>query len=332
MISTRSWIARRVSVTAQILIWLCTGWGLIGTAQAKDAFPNYPVTVYIPYPAGGSLDMVGRPLAEYFQKTSGQAMVIQHLGGAGGTICAARVAHAKPDGYTLILASNGQVSLADMMYKNLPYKPSDLVPVIYMVDQPAVLYASAKSPYRSLADLTAAIKAGKSIEIASSGTGSISDLSAYLLEKNLQTHFVHVPYRGAAPAVQDLAGGREPLLFTFAGSATPLVQAGLIRPIAVASAQRLPEMPAVPTFAELGYPNVISSSWIGLMAPKGTPKAVINALYRDIKPLMNDSQFKKEMAENTMEIHGADPTQFMALVSQDAARWQSIRDVLPPAQ
>ncbi|SAI72860.1 putattive exported protein [Bordetella ansorpii] len=293
---------------------------------AAAGFPDRPVTMVVPYPAGGSLDTVGRPLAQGFEKATGQPMILENAGGAGGLIGAGKVAKSAPDGTTLLLASNGQVTLAPLMYKDMPYDPAhDLVPIVHLVDQTAVLYASAKSPYKTFADVAAAARAGQEpLPFASSGAGSISHLALELLAQKMGTRFSHIPYRGAAPALQDLAGGQVPLLFTFVGSARPLTASGMVRPLAVAASKRLAALPDVPTFAELGYPGVEASVWIGLMAPKGTPQDRIERLSGVATGMLAQPAFQKLMAENNMEIKGGSVQDFRKMMAEDAARWAEL--------
>ncbi|MEI2418491.1 tripartite tricarboxylate transporter substrate binding protein [Orrella sp. JC864] len=292
------------------------------------SYPDRPVTLVVPYPAGGSLDTVGRPLAQRFEATTGQAMILENVGGAGGLIGAARVAKSAPDGHTLLLASNGQVTIAPLVYKDMSYDPQrDLVPVVHLVDQTAVLYASAKSGYRQFADVVEAAK-GQSLQIASSGNGSISHLAMELMAQQLGASVTHVPYRGAAPALQDLAGGQVPLLFTFVGSAKGLTESGMVRPLAVASPQRLAALPDVPTFAELGYPNLQASVWIGLMAPAGTPQERIERLSRIVGDMLDEPSFQQAMAANSMESKGGSVQDFQAMMADDAARWAELAKIV----
>ncbi|WP_459618228.1 Bug family tripartite tricarboxylate transporter substrate binding protein [Bordetella sp. 2513F-2] len=298
--------------------------GLPVLAQ-KASFPDRPVTMVVPYPAGGSLDTVGRPLTSAFEKATGQPLILENVGGAGGLIGAAKVVKSQPDGTTLLLASNGQVTIAPLIYKDMAYDPmKDLVPIVHLVDQTAVMYASAKSPYRNFADVVSAAQDGNGLEFASTGTGSISHLAMELLARKLGSNFVHIPYRGAAPALQDLAGGQVPLLFTFVGSAKPLTESGMVRPLAVAAPQRLPALPDVPTFAELGYPGVEASVWIGLMAPRGTPPERVQRLAGVVDQVLETPEFRQLMTSNNMEIKGGTVEAFQTMMAQDARRWAEL--------
>ncbi|ALM81677.1 tripartite tricarboxylate transporter substrate binding protein [Bordetella sp. N] len=315
-------LRRRLLATATIA---ATVWALAAPAQAAGTFPDRPITVVTPYPAGGSLDTVGRPLAQGFEKAAGQSMIIENVGGAGGLIGANKVVKAPADGNTLLLASNGQVTLAPLVYKDMSYNPeTDLVPIVHLVDQTAVLYASAKSPYKTFADVVAAAKGQETLQFASTGTGSISHLALELLAQKMGTRFTHVPYRGAAPALQDLAGGQVPLMFTFVGSAKPLTQSGMVRPLAVAAKARLASLPDVPTFAELGYPDVQASVWIGLMAPKGTPADRVQKLATLVDSVLANPDFKKLMIDNNMEIKGGSVATFKAMMADDQRRWADL--------
>ena len=172
-------------------------------SQAQD-FPARPITMVVPFPAGGSLDTVGWPLSRMFEQATGQPLILENVGGAGGLIGAAKVVKSPADGHSLLLASNGQVTIAPLVYKDMAYDPqSDLVPIVHLVDQTAVLYASAKSPYQSFADVEKTAKAsGDPVSFASTGNGSISHLALELLGQQMGATFAHVPYRGAAPAAR----------------------------------------------------------------------------------------------------------------------------------
>jgi tripartite-type tricarboxylate transporter receptor subunit TctC len=297
-----------------------------GFAHAQGEYPTMPIHVIVPYPAGGSLDTVIRPLSEQFEKATGQNMVMENIGGAGGLVAAGRVVKSKPDGYTLLLASNGQVSLAPLLYPTMSYDPQkDLAPIILLVDQPAVLYASAKSIYKSLADVLAAARADKNgLNFASSGTGSVSHLAMELLAQSAGVRFNHVPYKGAVPALQDLAGGQVPLLFTFVGSAKPLTDSGLVRPLAVASDKRLAALPDVPTFNELGMPGMLASVWIGLMGPRDMPAAAVRRVAEVSDAIIQQADFQQKMAANSTEVKGGTAAAFKAVIDADTFKWNKL--------
>ncbi|VTU45574.1 Bug family tripartite tricarboxylate transporter substrate binding protein [Variovorax sp. PBL-E5] len=298
---------------------------LAALAQGVN-YPSAPVRVIVPYPPGGSLDAVIRPFAEKFQQATGQTLIVENLGGAGGLIAGAKVAQSKPDGYTLFLASNGQVSLAPLLYTSMSYDPErDLVPIIHLTDQVAVLYANAQTPYKTVADVIAAAKAAPgTVAFASTGAGGISHLAIELLGQATGAKFNHVPYKGAAPALQDLAGGQVPLLFTFVGSAKGLTASGHVRPIAVAADKRLPSLPDVPTFAEAGVPGIQVSSWMGLMGPRDMPASAVRRMAEVADDILKQPDFQKQMADISMEIRGGSPASFRAAIQADTVKWSKL--------
>ncbi|MBV7483940.1 tripartite tricarboxylate transporter substrate binding protein [Bordetella sp. BOR01] len=297
-----------------------------GGAAAQNTYPQKPITVLIPFAAGGALDAVTRPLGEAYGKAYGQSWIIENLGGAGGTIATARAVRQSPDGYQLLMASSGQVSVAPFVYPSLPYDPStDLVPIVHLVDSTAVLYTSTKSPYRSARDLVAAAKAAPgSIDFAHTGSGSVSHLALELLQHETGARFVAIPYKGAGIAIGDLAGEQVPLLFTYVSTAKPMVDAGRVRPLAVASEQRLASLPDVPTFAELGIKNIIAKLWIGLMAPAGTPQDIVDTLSRQVNAELDKPAMRARLEPQGLEIKGGSARQFQDMIASDTARWREL--------
>lgn len=292
-------------------------------AQSGD-FPKTQVRVVVPYPAGGSLDAIARPMGPPFEQLTGQGLLIENVPGAGGLIAASRVVQSKADGYTLLLASNAQVSTALVQYPSMNYDPqTDLVPIIHLVDQVAVLYTSAKSPYRSAADVVAAAKRDPGgVNVAS--TGGISHFAIELLGQTAGVRFNHVPYKGAAAALQDLAGGQVPLLFTYVGSAKALTAAGMVRPIAVASDKRMASLPDVPTFAEAGLPAMVASVWVGLMGPKDLPAATIQRIAEVSNAILKQPEYRQKMEGLSMIIQGGSPADLRAVIQADTRKWSQL--------
>ena len=254
-------------------------------------------------------------------------MVVENIGGAGGLIAAGKVAHAKADGYTLLLASNGQVSLAPLLYTSMSYDPDkDLVPIIHLTDQVAVLYANAKSPYRTVG-----------------GRGCRSEGCARKRCIRIHRHGWHLAPRDRAAGASDRgqvqprplqgrgpgAAGSSPedgcrCFFTFVGSAKALTAAGLVRPIAVASDKRLSSLPDVPTFLEAGVPGIIVSSWMGLMGPREMPRADIQRIADVVGAVLKRPEFQSKMADISMDIRGGTPAAFKAAIQADAAKWSNL--------
>lgn len=298
---------------------------ILAASQSTD-YPKMPVRVLVPYPPGGSLDAIVRPMSQPFEQLTGQSMLIENLPGAGGLIAASRVVQSKADGYTLLLASNGQVSIAPLQYPSMNYDPQkDLVPIIHLVDQVAVLYTSAKSPYKTVADVVAAAKTEPGrVNVASTGAGGISHLAIELLGQAAGVRFNHVPYKGAPPALQDLAGGQVPLLFTFVGSAKALTATGMVRPIAVASDKRLASLPDVPTFAEAGLPAVVASVWVGLMGPKDMPATAVQRIAEISSSILQQPDFQQKMAGLSMTIQGGSPAALRSVIQADTHKWSQL--------
>lgn len=318
--------ARHMIARALGLLALASSIFIAGPAGAQRTFPTKPVYILIPFAPGGALDAVARPLGAAYAKSTGQSWIIENLGGAGGTIAAAKAVKQQPDGYHLFMASSGQVSVAPFVYPDLPYDPrKDLVPIVHIADSTAVLYTTANSPYHSVHDLIAAAKvAPGSIDFAHTGNGSISYLALELLEHQTGTRYVPIPYKGAGIAIGDLAGGTVPLLFTFVSSAKPLVDAGRIRPLAVASETRLASLPGVPTFAELGIKGVIAKLWIGLMAPAGTPGYAMDAMSRQVNAELSAPAMRARLAPLGLEVQGGTAQQFRAMINRDTERWRNL--------
>lgn len=295
-------------------------------AAAQAEYPAKPIRVLVPFAAGGALDAVARPLGDAFQRKVGQPWVIENLGGAGGTIATAQVARAQPDGYQLLMASNAQISVAPYVYAKLPYDPDkDLIPIVHLVDSSAVLYTGVNSPYRSLADIVAKAKASPgAVDFAHTGNGSVSHLAMELFAHQANVKFTAVPYKGAGLALPDLASGQIPLLFTFVSSAKPLLEAGKIRPIAVAAEKRLESLPDVPTFAEAGVPNVVAKLWIGLMAPKGTAPAVNEKMAQTVNELLRSPEMRARLEPQSLVVRGGTPAEFHKMIADDVARWREL--------
>jgi tripartite-type tricarboxylate transporter receptor subunit TctC len=303
---------------------------LIGIGLAADAaaqrFPDRPVRMILPYPVGGSFDVVARPLAQRFEEITGQTLVIDNRGGANGMIAADLVVKAQPDGYTLFMASAGPTTIARALYQNMSYDPqTDLVPVTALTTIPFILFAAPDFPAHSLADIVAAARAAPdTIAFGLPGNGSVGHLAEAMFAQATATRFLAVPYRGVAQVLTDMMGGSIALIFTSAASAKPLLNAGGLRGIAVAAPRRTASLPDLPTFAELGLPQVQASLWIGVMAPTGTPVPVIarlNALFVDA---LSSPSARDIITGSGSEILAQGPEEFAALLRDDYARWLEV--------
>ena len=305
------------------LSFFCTA----GAFAASEAdFPARPVRMLIPYPPGGGLDLPGRAVAEKFAQSTGRQLVIDNRGGAGGLIAGEIVANATPDGYTLILATNGQISIAPALYPKMPYHPvKDLIPVTHFVDTPMFLFANTALPVKTVKDVIERAKAqpGK-IGIALSGVGGVSHLTMELFRQRAGITLLGVPYKGAGAAMTDVASGDVPLIFTTASSAKPLLDSGRIRPIAVAARKRSSALPNVPSFEELGLAGVDAPLWIGMMAPKGTPEKIIAKLHGEFAKALGAKDVQERLAGQSAEIVAAGPREFSQMIRKDTERWATV--------
>ena len=285
-----------VSISMRHAIWAASFALTIATAsfntkpaQAEE-YPSRTIKVVVPYPAGGPTDLIGRAVADAIQKTLAQSVIVENKPGAGGTIGTDSVAKSNPDGYTLLLGLMGPISIAPKIATNLPYNPQkDLMPVRLVATMPEILVAR---PSLGLQTLAAIVSYGKAhpgkLTIASAGNGSLPHLAAELLKRDANIDVLHVPYRGAAPAANDLIGGQVDLMFGDGPIVLPLIESKKLAPIIVASDKRLPVIPDVPTSAESGFASITSVNWYGVFVPKGTPQPILDKIDQAIaKGLLN---------------------------------------------
>lgn len=294
-------------------------------AHAAD-FPDKPLTLVVPFAAGGSIDILARLIAQQASATLGQPIVIDNRGGAAGLIGAASVAKAEHDGYTLLMASAAQVTIPPWINRSLTFDPPrDLAPVAHLVDTPMVLVVAADSSFRTIGDFIAEARARRGgLNYASTGVGTISHLVMESLKLAADIDVVHVPYRGAAPALNDLKAGQVQGMFTSTASAAPMVSSGKLRPLAVTTAHRSPLLPDVPTMAEAGWPGAEVVVWAGVMAPAGVPRTVIRLLERAFV----DAALSSDVRDRLVAL-GADPVgqkakAFADLLEKDLAHWQRV--------
>ncbi|WP_341889881.1 tripartite tricarboxylate transporter substrate binding protein [Variovorax sp. YR752] len=290
------------------------------------AWPEKTITIVVPFPPGGSTDTLARSVGAKMQEKLGQTVVVENKAGATGTIGAAQVKRAAPDGYTVLVSSLGPFVIAPYLIKNVPYdagKDFDLLTVA--VQAPNVLVVPAASPHKSVADVIAALKQtpGK-MSFASSGNGSSDHLTAELFWLQTGTSGVHVPYKGGAPAVSDLLGGQVDASFQNINAIVQHVNGGKLRALAVTGAKRSALMPNVPTLAESGVKDADVYSWQGIAAPKGLPADVKAKLHAAIVAALNDPGVKPKLLEVGFEIVANTPEQFAAFQASESARWKQL--------
>jgi len=294
-----------------------------------QAWPSKPVTLVVPFPPGGSTDSIARGIGPSLSKTLGQPFIIDNKAGATGTIGAAAVKRAAPDGYTFLVTSLGPLVIAPHLIKGMQYdalKDFDLITVA--VQAPNVLVVPAASPHKSLADVVAHLKANPDkMSFASSGNGSSDHLTAELFWLESGTTGLHIPYKGGGPAVSDLLGAQVDASFQNVNTVFQHIKAGKLRPLAVTGAKRSPVLPDVPTMAEAGVKNVDVYSWQAVVAPKGLPADVRSKFHEAVVAALNDPQIRQQFTSVGLEVVGNTPAQFTTFQQQEFARWKKVIEV-----
>ncbi|GAA4330877.1 tripartite tricarboxylate transporter substrate binding protein [Variovorax defluvii] len=287
---------------------------ILPVAYAEDAYPSRPVVLVVPFPPGGSGDVQARILAETFAKYLGQSVVVENRPGGSTAIGASYVAHAKPDGYTLLLSSGSTFTLNPALQKSLPYDPMKSFQPIGMISRVGlVLLAHPDVPFNRLDELVEASKEtpGK-FTYATFGIGTSSHFAASIAFHAMGIQLVHVPYRGSAPAMTDLIGGHVSFLFDTVTSAVPKIRAGKVKALAITSPIRSPLLPEVPTFAESGYPEVVFDSWGMMAGPTGLPSVVLKRLESALAKTIGDQTVRQRLAEQGVDAMFADASRSFA--------------------
>lgn len=302
-----------------------TGLGVAAPAAAQT-FPTKPITIVVPFSAGGTTDILARIVAQPLGTELGQTVVIDNRAGAGGNIGAAIAAKAPADGHTLFMGTVGTHAINASLYKKLPYDPiKDFAPLSRVASVPNLLVAHPSRPYKTIQELIASGKAnpGK-VNYASAGSGSSIHLSGELFESMTKIGMVHIPYRGSAPAVNDLLAGQVDIMFDNMPSAIQHVRAGKLRAIAVTTAKRSDQLPQVPTIAESGVPGYEATSWFGLFTNAGTPAPVVAKLNAALVKVLAQPDVKKKIAEQGGLIHAETPQQFAAFIQAESQKWGKV--------
>lgn len=300
--------------------------GAVSSASPAADYPARPIRFVVPFAPGGTSDIIGRILSARMQESLGQSLVVDNRGGAGGTIGTDIVAKATPDGYTIVLASNGTHAIVPYLYKNLPYDPlKDFAPVSMVAITPTVLAANPDLPVKSVKDLIAFAKAKPgTLAFGSSGVGSTSHLSGEMLGAMAGIQLNHVPYKSASAAYPDVFAGRVPLIFDTALSMTQHIKANRVRPLAVTTPKRAINLPDVPTMAEAGVPGYAMTLWIAIYAPAGTPAPVVARLNKEIHRALSVPEVREQMALSGAEVTFGSPADLLAATKTDLLRMGEI--------
>ncbi len=294
-------------------------------AAARAAYPDHPVTWVVPYPPGGTTDVVARYIAQALGKKMKASIVVENKGGAGGQIAMSYVARSAPDGYTL-LVSDASLATAPSLYRTMQVDPlKDLLPVALFVTVPHVLVVNPDVPARSLAELIALTKAnpGK-INFSSGGIGSPLHLAGEALRLQTGLQWTHVPYKGAGPAIMAVVSGEAQTATPSLPAAVPQVQSGKLRALAVTSPKRVAALPDVPSVVELGYPKAAVFGWVGLHAPVGTPADVLRAWEAAADQALKDPELVQRLQAQGADLDLQSSAQYGKLVADEAARWKQV--------
>ncbi len=294
-------------------------------AQAQNAWPTKPVTLIVPFPAGGGTDAFARPLSVQFARLSGKQLIIDNRGGAGGTLGAGIAAKAAPDGYTLFMGAVHH-TIAPSMYPKLDYDiEKDFLPLALVANVPQVLVVNPKNVTGDFKAFLAQLRANPGrLNYGSAGTGTSHHLAGELFKQQTKTFITHIPYTGAGPALRDLVGGQIDMMFDGLGSSATHIKGGRIKALMVSGAKRNAAFPDVPCAAELGLPEYTVTTWYGIWAPKGTPADVQARAIEEIKKAGLSDEAKTVWAAQGAEFGNLTPAQFGAFVSAEVKRWATV--------
>jgi tripartite-type tricarboxylate transporter receptor subunit TctC len=296
-----------------------------GVVASAQEWPTKPVTMVVPFAAGGTTDLVARPLAQSLSERFGQTVVVDNRAGAGGTLGAGAAAKAPDDGYTLFLATIAH-TIAPGIYKNLSYDfERDFDPITVVAEVPNVLIVNPKVPAKTTAELIAYIKAnpGK-VNFGSAGPGSVEHLSGELFRSLAGLDIVHVPYKGGAPMMTDLIAGHIDMAIETSGSALQHIKAGAVRALAVSTRERSPFFPDLPTLKETGLAAYDVTTWYGLLSPKGTPAEIRGKLYREVVDILKSPAMMARLADLGAVPGGEPPEKFAAFIRTETVKWTKI--------
>ena len=317
---SRRWLARG-----------CIGAGLalaamlapLPQAAAQD-YPSRPVKIIVPFPAGGTADVMPRVIGEWLSRKWGQPVVVENRTGAAGNIGAEAVAKAEPDGYTLLSAPPPPLVINQNLYPKLGFDPSEFVPIVIMGRVPNALVVNPKLPLNSVAEVIAYAKAnpGK-LTSATQGNGTTSHLTSELFQMMADLKFQHVPYRGSAPALTDLVAGSVDLMFDNLGVSLPLVKGGQLKLLGVATPKRMASLPDVPTIAET-LPGFESAAWFAIVAPPKTPQAVVDKINADVNEALRQSDIVQRLTQLSAEPIGGTPQATAAYMREEIERWHKV--------
>jgi tripartite-type tricarboxylate transporter receptor subunit TctC len=306
-----------------ILAALALGSAALAHAQGPAAFPSRPVTIVVPFPAGGATDLTARLVAEGLSKKWGRSVIVDNRPGAGGNVGSEFVARSAPDGYTIVLGVTGSHGINTSLYTNMRYHPlKDFQPVTLATLYPNAIVVNPQVPAANLPQLIKLLQANPDkYSYGSDGNGTASHLGMELLRSRAHVNIAHVPYRGSAPMLVDLLSGQIPVGITGLPAVLPYVKAGKLKLIAITTAQRFSSAPELPTVAEQGFPGYSAAPWSGFFVPAATPQALVNKISADMREVMADPVARQKMIEAGSEFTPDTPAQFRQFVSNEIKKW-----------
>lgn len=317
----RTWRLKNLSVAGMSAAAM-----VLGSPAAAQAYPSKPVRMIVPFTAGGPTDILARMMAQKMTESWGQSVLVDNRGGGGGLIGGEAAAKSPPDGYTIFMGNNGTLTIHPNLYKKLPYDAvKDFAPISLLASAPFILLAHPSLPAKSVKELIALARARPGqLNFGSAGTGVTTHLAGEMLKLMANIDIVHIPYKGAGPALTDLMGGQIELGFNNMLSALPHVRSGRLRALAVTSQTRSRVLPQLPTIAESGLPNYEAGAWYAVLAPARTPAAVLTRLHSEFVKVLQQPKVQERMASDGAAIIGSTPQALARTIEADIARWEKV--------
>jgi tripartite-type tricarboxylate transporter receptor subunit TctC len=315
-----------LAICAAASAFLLTASGSAQAADAVSSYPDKPIRIIVPYPPGGSTDVLARMMGQRIGEKLHQTVIVENRAGASGAIGAAYVAKSPADGYTLFLGTSTALAVNPSLFSDLPYNVKEFTPVVLATMLPSIVAVPSKLPVKSMKDLLDYLKAHPGTNYASSGNGTPAHLGAELFKKLTGINMTHIPYKGGAPALTDLVGGQTSLMFAILPESMPLVQNGQLRALAVTTSERLPAYPDLPTLAESGVPGYELIGWYAFLAPAGTPPAIVKKLNQAFNDALQNPEDSKKLTDMGFQVAGGPPEKLTELMVSETQKWKKVID------
>jgi tripartite-type tricarboxylate transporter receptor subunit TctC len=318
--------AMRKSISALLAAGIALAVGVAWLPAQAQSYPSKPIRYVVPYPPGGTTDIISRLIAQKLTESFGQPVIVENKAGAGGVVGTDSVAKAIPDGYTILMGSAGPLTINPSLLKNIPYDPiRDFAPITTVAVVPSMLVVNPSVPANSVQDLIALAKARPGrLSFASTGNGGAPHLGGELFKLATNTDILHVPYKGSSPAVNDLLGGQISMMFEQIPAVLPHVKSGKLRALGVGGARRSPALPDTPTISEAGVPGFAVSTWFGVLAPGGTPAPIVSKLNAEIVRILNAPEMREKLTALGAELETSTPEQFAAMIKAEIDKWAQV--------